>query len=141
MARRKGYDLTPQQLKAVELIAYNETGRQYKEIAAELGISDVTLFRWRSHPEFVRAVNDIADQIMEAYLNDAYRHLRTLSRTAKSDGSKLKAIELILKNRGRLKDVQDVTQHVTDERTTEAILDEVDALKERLGLVDDKPTE
>ena len=127
--------LTPEQMRAVELIAYNEEGRSYRDIAAEIGVHETTLIRWRAKPDFNRAINDISEELMESFLSDAYRSLRKLSRTAKSDGSKLKALELILKNRGRLKDVQDVTAHVTDERTTDAILEDVDNLKERLGLM------
>ena len=134
MSRRKPYNLTAQQLKAVELIAYNDEGRTYKTIAQEVGISEQCLLRWRAQPDFVRAVNDIADTLMDAFLVDAYRDLRKLSRGAKSDGSKLKAIELILKNRGKLRDVKDITATVEDSRTTEDILTEVDTLKERLGL-------
>ena len=134
MSRRKPYNLTAQQLKAVELIAYNDEGRTYKTIAQEVGITEQCLLRWRAQPDFVRAVNDIADILMDAFLVDAYRDLRKLSRGAKSDGSKLKAIELILKNRGKLRDVKDITATVEDFRTTEDILSEVDALKERLGL-------
>ena len=72
---------------------------------------------------------------MEAFVTEAYRDLRKLAKAAKSDGSKLKAIELILKNRGRLKDVQEATVSVKDDRTTEAILEDVDALKARLGMI------
>jgi hypothetical protein len=134
MSKRKPYNLTAQQLKAVELIAYNDEGRAYKTIAQEVGITEQCLLRWRAQPDFVRAVNDIADSLMDAFLVDAYRDLRKLSRGAKSDGSKLKAIELILKNRGKLRDVKDITATVEDSRTTDDILTEVDALKERLGL-------
>lgn len=139
MSRRKPYNLTAQQMKAVELIAYNDEGRTYKAIAQEVGVTEQCLIRWRAQPDFVRAVNDIAESIMESFMVDAYRDLRKLSRGAKSDGSKLKAIELILKNRGKLRDVRDTTVSVTDERTTDAILSEVDSLKVRLGLssVDD----
>lgn len=135
MSRRKPYNLTAQQIKAVELIAYNDEGRSYRDIAGELGITEQTLLRWRAQPDFIRAVNDISESLMDAFLVDAYRDLRKLSRGAKSDGSKLKAIELILKNRGKLRDVKDANINVTDERTTDAILEEVDNLKKRLGSV------
>ncbi len=136
MPKRKPYNLTPQQMEAVKLIAYNEEGRSYRDLAAEIGVHEVTLQRWRSIPDFNKAVNEISDELMEAFMTDAYRMVRKLAKSAKTDGSKLKAIELALKNRGRLKDVQDVTAHVTDERTTEAILEDVDDLKARLGLTD-----
>lgn len=71
---------------------------------------------------------------MECFVTEAYRDLRRLSRSARTDGSRLKALELILKNRGRLKDVAETTTQIVDDRSTEAILAEVDALKERLGL-------
>jgi len=134
VGRKRILNLTPQQRKAAELIAFNEEGRTYKAIAAELGVSDVTLNRWRANPDFAYLVNEFADQIMESFVAEAYKDLRKLSRGAKSDGSKLKAIELILKNRGKLRDVKDANINVTDERTTDAILEEVDSLKTRLGM-------
>ena len=73
---------------------------------------------------------------METFLAEAYKDLRKLSRGARSEAARLKAIELILKNRGRMKDVTDVNAKVEDSRTTEDILSEVDALKQRLGLTD-----
>lgn len=134
MSRRKPYDLTSQQIKAVELIAYNDEGRSYRAIAGELGITEQSLLRWRAQPDFIRAVNDISESLMDAFLVDAYRDLRKLSRGAKSDGSKLKAIDLILKNRGKLRDVKEANVNVTDERATDSILEEVDNLKKRLGI-------
>lgn len=134
MGRKRILNLTPQQRKAAELIAFNEEGRTYKAIAAELGVSDVTLNRWRANHDFAYLVNEFADQIMETFVAEAYKDLRKLSRGAKSDGSKLKAIELILKNRGKLRDVKEANVNVTDERTTDAILEEVDSLKTRLGM-------
>jgi predicted transcriptional regulator len=135
MSRKRILNLTPQQRKAAELMAFNETGRPQKEIAMEVGVSEVTLSRWKAEPDFAYLVNEFADQIMETFLAEAYKDLRKLTKGAKSDNAKLKAIELILKNRGRMKDVSDVTAHVEDTRTTEDILTEVDSLKQRLGLV------
>ncbi|GLY12504.1 hypothetical protein Bbad01_37200 [Bacillus badius] len=42
-------------------------------------------------------------------------------------GNKLKAIELVLKNQGRLKDVQEVTQ-TTEDKTLKDLLDELNSL-------------
>jgi predicted transcriptional regulator len=134
MGRKRVLNLTPQQRKAAELLAFNEEGRTNRDIAREIGITEQTLYRWKALPDFVYLVNEYADQIMETFLAEAYKDLRKLSRGAKSDAARLKAIELILKNRGRMKDVADVTAKVEDTRITEDILSEVDALKERLGL-------
>ncbi len=135
MGRKRILNLTPQQRKAAELMAFNETGRPQKEIAAEVGVSEVTLSRWKAEPDFAYLVNEFADQIMETFLAEAYKDLRKLTKGAKSDNAKLKAIELILKNRGRMKDTAEITAKVEDTRTTEDILSEVDSLKQRLGLV------
>lgn len=135
MNRKRIINLTPQQRKAAELLAFNETGRPQKEIAAEVGVSEVTLSRWKAEPSFAYLVNEFADQIMETFLAEAYKDLRKLTKGAKSDNAKLRAIELILKNRGRMKDTAEITAKVEDTRTTEDILSEVDSLKQRLGLV------
>ncbi len=136
MGRKRTLNLTPQQRKAAELLAFNEEGRTNRDIAREVGITEQTLYRWKALPDFAYLVNEYADQIMETFLAEAYKDLRKLTKRAKSDNAKLKAIELILKNRGRMKDVADVTAKVEDTRTTEDILSEVDSLKQRLGLTD-----
>ena len=134
MGRKRILNLNPQQRKAAELIAFNEDGRSYKAIADEVGVHENTLRAWRANPDFAYLVNEYADQIMESFVAEAYKDLRKLSKGAKSDGGKLKAIELILKNRGKLRDVKEANVNVTDERTTDAILEEVDSLKSRLGM-------
>ena len=136
MGRKRILNLTPQQRKAAEMLAFNEEGRSQKSIAEEIGVSENTLTKWKGVPDFAYLVNEFADQIMETFLAEAYKDLRKLSRGAKSDSAKLKAIELILKNRGKMKDVADVTAKVEDSRSTEDILSEVDALKQRLGIAD-----
>jgi predicted transcriptional regulator len=135
MGRKRILNLTPQQRKAAELLAFNEEGRTNRDIAKEIGITEQTLYRWKALPDFSYLVNEYADQIMETFLAEAYKDLRKLSKGAKSDNAKLKAIELILKNRGRMKDTSEITAKVEDSRTTEDILSEVDSLKQRLGLV------
>jgi predicted transcriptional regulator len=140
MGRKRILNLTPQQRKAAELIAFNEDGRPFKDIAAEVGVHPATITRWHADPDFAYLVNEYADQIMETFMAEAYKTLRKMSKGAKSEGAKLKAIELMMKNRGKLKDVQDATVNVTDERTTDAILDEVDSLKARLGMTSPETT-
>ena len=141
MGRKRILNLTPQQRKAAELLAFNDEGRPNRDIAREIGITEQTLYRWKALPDFAYLVNEFADQIMETFLAEAYKDLRKLTKGAKSDAAKLKAIELILKNRGRMKDVADVTAKVEDTRTTEDILSEVDSLKQRLGLTDTETKE
>ena len=136
MGRKRILNLTPQQRMAAELLAFNEEGRTNRDIAREIGITEQTLYRWKALPDFAYLVNEYADQIMETFLAEAYKDLRKLSRGAKSDAARLKAIELILKNRGRMKDMAEITARVEDSRTTEDILSEVDSLKQRLGLTD-----
>lgn len=61
-------------------------------------------------------------------MSDTYTQLRMIINSNKVNaGNKLKAIELVLKNQGRLKDVQEVTQ-TTEDKTIKDLLDELNSL-------------
>ncbi|KJS16726.1 MAG: hypothetical protein VR69_08190 [Peptococcaceae bacterium BRH_c4b] len=75
---------------------------------------------------------------MEDFLAETYNVLKGIVRSGCSDHAKLKGVELVLKNRGKLTDVQKVEATITDERSNEAIEAEIDALRRELGLMDDE---
>ena len=66
----KKKSLNSKQQKALELLTSGR-GLTYKEIAAEVGISETNLWRWRNEPQFahfqeeLKRLNDISWQAAE----------------------------------------------------------------------------
>lgn len=129
MGKRK-YVLSAQQMKAAELFAMQDVNHmKVEEIAQEVGVSRITLWKWRQEPEFIAYKNDLAERRMEDFLDEAYKLLRGMATDGQSEKTRLKAVELVLKNRGKLTDVQKVEQTVKDERSSEAILADIERLE------------
>lgn len=126
MARPKRKTLTGPQRKAIEMLVMSDVaGTTYAEIAEAVGVSDRTLYVWRKEPLFSDELVRQAEQLQTAFLNDAYQTLRGLvTDKTVSDGNKLKAIEIVLKNQGRLKDVQENTVTV-EEKSLDDILSDI----------------
>ena len=59
-------------------------------------------------------------------------------RSGRSDNSRLKALELVLKNRGKLTEVHHIEAKVDDGRSNEAIEDEIAQLRKELGIDADR---
>lgn len=126
--------LSAPQMRAAEILATDDQNKyNMRELADEVGVSERTLYRWRQDPEFIAYKNEIAERAMEDFLSDTYRHLRKIASSGVSEGSQLKAIELVLKNRGRLTDVQKIDQVVTDKRSDDAIEQEINRLRQEIG--------
>lgn len=127
--------LSAAQRRAAEILATDDNNEwTYAQIADEVGVSVRTLARWRQEDTFISYKNEIADKAMQDFLSDAYLMLRQIASSSMSEKSKLKALELVLKNRGKLQDVQKVEAVVEDKRSEEALDRDIAALKERLGL-------
>jgi len=134
---KAGRKLTANQRKAAELFATNDT-HQYtvEEIGKQCGVNRRTVQRWKKKSEFIDYQNAIADKAMEDFLAETYTTLKGIVRLGKSDHAKLKAIELVLKNRGRLTDVQKLEATVEDKRSEEAIDKEIEELERLLADMD-----
>lgn len=98
-----GAKLTPAQRKAAELFATNDL-RCYRveDIAKAIGVSERTVYRWKLDDDFLAYQNEVADKAMEDFLAESYNTLKTIIRAGRSDHAKLKGVELVLKNRGKL---------------------------------------
>lgn len=126
-------ELTAQQRRAAEILATNDLhGLTTEQIAEEVGVAARTVFRWKQDAAFIAYQNEVAERAMESFLADTYNSLRRLVRSGGSDSAKLKAIELVLKNRGRLTDVQKIEAEIDDKRSQAAIDREVEELKRQL---------
>lgn len=133
-----GSKLTPAQRKAAELFATNDIScYRVEDIAKAVNVSERTIYRWKLDKDFLAYQNEVADIAMEDFLTETYGVLKGIVRSGRSDHAKLKGVELVLKNRGKLTEVQKVEATVEDKRSNEAIEAEIEQLRKELGLDDD----
>lgn len=126
--------LTQPQRKAAELLATKDQhGKTNTQIAEACNISIRTLSRWRLNEHFISYQTEIAERLMHSFLSEAYIELRKLMKSGQSEKTRLKAIELILKNQGRLKNVQESSVITQNERSNEAVKAEIARLEEYLS--------
>ena len=119
MARNSSLNLA--QRRAAETLASNDIHQMsLAQIAEHVGVSHRTLYRWKQDRDFVNYQNNISEQLMEDFLTEAYTTLKGLVRSSRSDNSRLKVLELVLKNRGKLTDVHHIEAKVEDARSNEA---------------------
>ena len=118
--------LKPEQYKAIALMVYKDVnGLTNEDIAREVGVNPSTLYAWKQRGDFNDELIRQSEEVQRSFLADTYTQLRMIINNDKvKSGNKLKAIELVLKNQGRLKDVQEVTQTVEDKSIND-LLDEL----------------
>ncbi|MBC9784997.1 TetR family transcriptional regulator [Heliobacterium chlorum] len=130
----KKYALNGSQRLAAEILASNDVHKMtLAQIAEEAGIGERTLYRWKQDPDFIAYQNEVAELAMKDFLAEAYNSLKSIARGSQSEKNKLKAIELVMKNQGRLTEVQKVEAKIEDNRSNEAIEAEIDNLKKMLA--------
>lgn len=113
MAKRKA--LKPEQYRAIALMIYKDVnGLTNEQIAQEVGVNPSTIYEWKKKDYFNDELIRQSEQVQRSFLADAYTQIRMIVNNDKvSTGNKLKALEMILKNQGRLKEVTE--QHITHE--------------------------
>lgn len=108
--------------KGAELLVMRDiNGMTVDEIATELGVNRSTLYRWRQRKDFNDYCNNLADELNRGHLSDAYIQLRNILAYGRPS-DKLKAIELLFKTQGKLKDVQETKATVEADISVESIL-------------------
>ncbi|WP_340034504.1 phBC6A51 family helix-turn-helix protein [Bacillus sp. FSL K6-0993] len=124
--KNKRKALKPEQYKAIALMVYKDVnGLTNEMIAKEVGVNPSTLYEWKKGQAFNDELIRQSEEVQRSFLADTYTQLRMIINNPKAkEGTKIKAIELVLKNQGRLKDVQEVTQSV-DEKSLTDILSEL----------------
>lgn len=123
--RKKNNRLDANQRKACELLVMRDiNGLSNDQIAEECGVNRSTLYRWKQKPEFNDYLNELTEEFQRSFLSDAYAELRKIMIYGKSH-EKLKAIELMLKNQGRLKDVKETTAKVETELNVQSLFKEL----------------
>lgn len=129
MARPVREELTSKQIQCIsELVMKDITGKTNEQIAEDLGINIATLYRWRKSKQFNERLTAEAEELQKSYLSDTYCQLRNIINNPKTaPAHKIKAIELMLKNQGRLKDVQETKVDVN-------VANDADDILRRLGI-------
>lgn len=129
MANKPRKVLKPEQYKAIALMVYKDVnGLTNAQIAQEVGVNETTLYAWKKKPLFNNELLKQSEEVQRSFLADTYSQLRVIINSNKVNaGNKLKAIELVLKNQGRLKDVQEVHQTV-EEKSVDDLLKELDKM-------------
>lgn len=108
--------------------APKEERKTLKEIADELGMSRMGLYKWDKHdPNFIAYKNYLASEVMDSHLSLVYSKLIEV---IEKDGN-TKGIELFLKRIGDLDTKSEIS--LTDNRGEESFEDRKAALLERLG--------
>lgn len=115
--------------EAIDMIIQRDvTGYTLGDIAQALDINESTLWRWRQRDDFNDVMLEKAEEIQRHSLNDAYTSMRGILMDPKAKThNKLKVIEMILRNQGRLKEVTENTHEVEDS-TMSDLMDKLDSL-------------
>lgn len=117
--------LTAIQKKCIELLVMKDVEKKTNnQIAQECGIDRATLYRWKNKPEFNDALIQRAEEFNRSFLPDTYGTLRTIMMYG-TDAHRLKAIELMLKNQGRLKEVQEQNTNISADIDTQELFKEL----------------
>lgn len=102
--------LTTMQVKAVNLLIQKDVnGMSNDEIAKACGVDRSTLYRWKQKKEFNDYLLELTEEFQRSFLNETYIELRKILMFSQNDAQKLKAIELMLRNQGRIKEVKETT--------------------------------
>jgi len=129
MANTRRTVLKPEQYKAIALMIYKDVnGLTNEAIAKEVGVNPSTIYEWKKNEAFNSELIRQSEEVQRSFLSDTYTQLRMIINNNNVQvGNKLKAIELVLKNQGRLKDVQETTVAVED-KTIDDLMKELNKL-------------
>jgi AcrR family transcriptional regulator len=117
--------LSATQKKACELLIMKDINKMSNDdIAEAVGVDRSTLYRWKQKKEFNDYLNNLADEFQRSFLSEAFSELRKIMAYGKSH-EKLKAIELVLKNQGKLKDTTDINATVKQDVDVDTFLKEL----------------
>ena len=117
--------LSATQKKACELLIMKDSNKMSNEdIAEAVGVDRSALYRWKQKKEFNDYLNNLADEFQRSFLSEAFSELRKIMAYGKSH-ERLKAIELVLKNQGKLKDTTDINATVKQDVDVDTFLKEM----------------
>jgi predicted DNA binding protein len=136
--------LTSKQQKAALLLVESQLSseldvrdRSLQQIADELGIARMTLYRWNQKRVFIDYKNAITDDMLASYHSQM---MKVVVDTAMKHNS-LKAVELYAKLRGLLKDHHIVETDTSGSRSEAEVAKELADLEKLLNDTDDDITD
>lgn len=128
-------DYKPDKLLAAQLLVNKDSNDMTdSEIARECNIDLRTLYRWKNDPEFVSLMTYYAELAQDAFVPELYSSLRRAVRQGST-----RAMELVLKNRGKLIEKREVqgnlglTLEQSESLTHDVLLAEIAELKKKVG--------
>ena len=120
--------LSASQKKCAELLVMKDVNKMnIIDIAKEIGVNRSTIFRWKQTKEFNDYMNALADEFQRSFLADAFGELRKIMAHGKPS-EKLKAIELVLKNQGKLKENSEIVANITSDIDVDAFINNINSL-------------
>lgn len=124
-----------EQLAAARLITDPECRMTNAQIAAEVGVAERTLYRWREKEEYAALLEELSDRLMKTFISEVDK---AVMKSVKN-GS-VKAMELAYKRSGKLVDKKEIQSDVdvnvqgVGEKTTEELLKELAELEKKAGI-------
>jgi len=118
-------------LAAQLLSTKDETGMTDANIAQECQVDLRTIYRWKLDPLFIDLLLYYSEISMESFTTELYGQLKRAVRQGST-----RAMELVLKNRGKLIDKKEVSGNLTVEQTIsltqDVLLVEIEELKRKV---------
>lgn len=134
-ARLEGRQIRAALLCVEREFAPEEERKSFDEIAEEIGVSRMTMYRWRTgNRAFIDYVNHIADDFLASERALVYRQLM---KTITGPQPSVKGIDLYFKRHGLItQQVAVESKDATSTRSNEEITQELEELDELLADVD-----
>jgi Helix-turn-helix of insertion element transposase len=119
--------LTQQQMEFARLIVEDNV-HQVTKLADMVGIDRTTAWRWKQNPLVLDYMNDLAEKVQDSRTAMVYNELeKVLLDDEISPAVRLKAMELFLKNRGKLKEKKEIDATI-ETKDASQVASELDAL-------------
>lgn len=122
------------EIMAAQLLANKDTnGFTNAQIASQVNISDRQLYRWMNSENFIELLNHFAELSQKAFIPEMYQQMRKAVR-----GGSVRALELALKNQGKLIDKKEVSGNldvtaINGSLSEEALMLEIEELKKKVS--------
>lgn len=127
-------NFTPEKILAAQLLSNKEeNGLTDAQIALECGCDLRTIYRWKASPDFIDLLLYYSELSMESFTSELYGQLKKAVRQGST-----RAMELVLKNRGKLIDKKEVSGQLnlsveqTLSLTQDVLLTEIEELKRKV---------
>lgn len=110
--------------------AAQEDRKTTEEIAQEVGVSRIALWKWRTQdPDFIEYMNLLADTYLSSYRSFVYKQLL---KTISGEQPSVKGIDLFFRRHGLITEKHEVKTDTTASRDSADLARELDDLDELL---------